>query len=86
MGNSEGNIEDQLCLEDKKGKVGQEGILMNSKTYDIVTVGGGLGGAALAKAMAEQGHGYLSWRQRVNFETGFGENQCFPGVLPRLLS
>lgn len=28
---------------------------MNSTTYDIITVGGGLGGAALAKAMAEHG-------------------------------
>ncbi|MBI3756592.1 MAG: hypothetical protein HY267_01305 [Deltaproteobacteria bacterium] len=28
---------------------------MTSGTYDIITVGGGLGGAALAKAMAEHG-------------------------------
>ena len=28
---------------------------MTSDTYDIVTVGGGLGGAALAKVMAEHG-------------------------------
>ncbi len=28
---------------------------MRSKTYDIITVGGGLGGSALAKAMAEHG-------------------------------
>jgi 2-polyprenyl-6-methoxyphenol hydroxylase-like FAD-dependent oxidoreductase len=28
---------------------------MGSKTYDIITVGGGLGGSALAKAMAEHG-------------------------------
>ena len=28
---------------------------MPGATYDIVTVGGGLGGSALAKAMAERG-------------------------------
>jgi 2-polyprenyl-6-methoxyphenol hydroxylase-like FAD-dependent oxidoreductase len=28
---------------------------MGSKTYDLITVGGGLGGSALAKAMAEHG-------------------------------
>jgi flavin-dependent dehydrogenase len=28
---------------------------MARKTYDIITVGGGLGGSALAKAMAEHG-------------------------------
>jgi choline dehydrogenase-like flavoprotein len=28
---------------------------MESKTYDIITVGGGLGGSALAQAMAERG-------------------------------
>ena len=28
---------------------------MGSDTYDIITVGGGLGGATLAKVMAERG-------------------------------
>jgi choline dehydrogenase-like flavoprotein len=28
---------------------------MATQTYDIITVGGGLGGAALAKVMAERG-------------------------------
>jgi len=30
---------------------------MASDTYDIITVGGGLGGSVLAKAMAEHGAG-----------------------------
>jgi choline dehydrogenase-like flavoprotein len=30
--------------------------------YDIITVGGGMGGAALAKAMAERGYGVLVLR------------------------
>ncbi len=34
-------------------------------TYDLITVGGGLGGAALAKAMAERGaRGLLGGRER----------------------
>jgi menaquinone-9 beta-reductase len=48
---------------------------MNSTTYDIVTVGGGLGGAALAKAMAEHGARVLvleaesQFRDRVRGES-----------------
>jgi hypothetical protein len=32
-----------------------EGKRMSNRIYDIITVGGGLGGAAIAKAMAEYG-------------------------------
>jgi 2-polyprenyl-6-methoxyphenol hydroxylase-like FAD-dependent oxidoreductase len=45
-----------------------------SKTYDIVTIGGGIGGAALAKVMAERGHRVLvvererQFRDRVRGE------------------
>jgi menaquinone-9 beta-reductase len=40
---------------------------MNSKTYDIVTVGGGLGGSALAKAMAEHGARVLVLESETQF-------------------
>ena len=48
---------------------------MASTTYDIITVGGGLGGSALAKAMAERGAHVLvlesdeQFRDRVRGET-----------------
>ena len=40
---------------------------MNSKTYDIVTVGGGLGGSALAKAIAEHGARVLVLESETQF-------------------
>jgi 2-polyprenyl-6-methoxyphenol hydroxylase-like FAD-dependent oxidoreductase len=36
--------------------------------YDIITVGGGLGGAALAKAMAERGHRVLVLERETRFK------------------
>jgi menaquinone-9 beta-reductase len=36
--------------------------------YDLVTVGGGVGGAALAKAMAERGHRVLVIEREVQFK------------------
>lgn len=36
--------------------------------YDIITVGGGLGGAALAKAMAERGHRVLVLERETTFK------------------
>ena len=36
--------------------------------YDIITVGGGLGGAALAKAMAEQGYRVLVVEREEQFK------------------
>jgi cation diffusion facilitator CzcD-associated flavoprotein CzcO len=46
----EGNIRKAAeSRHDKKGNI------MASNGYDVITVGGGLGGAALAKAMSEHG-------------------------------
>ena len=36
--------------------------------YDIVTVGGGVGGAAIAKAMAERGHNVLVIERETSFK------------------
>ena len=41
---------------------------MTSGTYDIITVGGGLGGAALAKAMAEHGARVLVLEREKHFK------------------
>lgn len=40
---------------------------MRSDMYDIITVGGGLGGATLAKAMAERGHRVLVVERETQF-------------------
>jgi flavin-dependent dehydrogenase len=40
---------------------------MPSTAYDIVTIGGGLGGSALAKAMAEYGAGVLVLERETQF-------------------
>ena len=40
---------------------------MSNPVYDIVTVGGGLGGAAIAKAMAEQGAQVLVLEREKQF-------------------
>ena len=40
---------------------------MSSTSYDIITVGGGLGGAALAKAMAENGARFLVLESGTKF-------------------
>jgi 2-polyprenyl-6-methoxyphenol hydroxylase-like FAD-dependent oxidoreductase len=39
-----------------------------SETYDIITVGGGLGGSALAKAMAEHGARVLVVEREKQFK------------------
>ena len=41
---------------------------MGSKTYDIITVGGGLGGSALAKAMAKHGARVLVVERERHFK------------------
>ena len=41
--------------------------IVASTTYDIITVGGGLGGSALAKAMAERGAGVLVLEAETRF-------------------
>ena len=40
---------------------------MSLTSYDIITVGGGLGGAALAKAMAENGARVLVLESKTKF-------------------
>lgn len=40
---------------------------MSSTTYDIIIVGGGLGGSALAKAMAERGASVLVLEKEMRF-------------------
>src|SRR5215211_5470230 len=40
---------------------------MANRTYDIITVGGGLGGSALAKAMAEHGKRVLILERETQF-------------------
>ena len=41
---------------------------MSSTIYDIITVGGGLAGVILAKAMAEQGARVLGLESETKFE------------------
>ena len=41
---------------------------MTSKTYDIITIGGGLGGSSLAKAMAEHGARVLVLERERQFK------------------
>ena len=41
---------------------------MASTNYDIITIGGGLGGAALAKVMAEHGASVLVLESETNFK------------------
>ena len=41
---------------------------MTSGIYDIITVGGGLGGASLAKAMAEHGAKVLVLERETQFK------------------
>ena len=41
---------------------------MSGATYDIVTVGGGLGGSALARAMAQQGARVLIVEREQRFK------------------
>ena len=41
---------------------------MESKIYDIITVGGGLGGSTLAKAMAERGARVLVVERERHFK------------------
>ena len=54
-----GEIEASLCVGSeaaaRRAFRHKEESFMTSKTYDIITVRGGSGGAALAKAMAEHG-------------------------------
>jgi menaquinone-9 beta-reductase len=40
---------------------------MASRTYDIITVGGGLAGSALAKVMAEHGASVLVLEKETHF-------------------
>jgi 2-polyprenyl-6-methoxyphenol hydroxylase-like FAD-dependent oxidoreductase len=48
---------------------------MASGSYDIITVGGGLGGATLAKAMAEHGAQVLVLEREIQFKDRVrGEN------------
>jgi choline dehydrogenase-like flavoprotein len=51
--------------------------------YDLVTVGGGVGGAALAKAMAEQGHRVLVIEREKQFKDRVRGEFVFPWVLRR---
>jgi flavin-dependent dehydrogenase len=46
----------------------KEGEVMRTGTYDIITVGGGLGGASLAKAMAEHGARVLVLEREQQFK------------------
>ena len=41
---------------------------MTSTSYDIITIGGGLGGATLAKVMAERGARVLVLESETNFK------------------
>jgi 2-polyprenyl-6-methoxyphenol hydroxylase-like FAD-dependent oxidoreductase len=51
---------------------------MASNGYDIITVGGGLGGAALAKAMAEHGTRVLVLERVQQFKDRVRGEQMHP--------
>jgi menaquinone-9 beta-reductase len=54
---------------------------MASKTYDIIAVGGGLAGAALAKVMAEHGASVLVLEKETHFKDRVrGESMVSWGV------
>jgi len=60
---------------------------MATTNYDIITIGGGLGGAALAKVMAEHGASVLvlesetSFKDRIRGETMVSWGGHRPGNL-----
>src|SRR5579864_8158211 len=49
-------------------KIGPQGEAMASCDYDVITVGGGLGGAALAKVLAEKGRRVLVIEREREFK------------------
>src|SRR5713226_7818324 len=51
---------------------------MASRTYDIITVGGGLGGSALARAMAEHGARVLVLEREQQFRDRVRGEQMHP--------
>ena len=51
---------------------------MASGTYDIITVGGGLGGSSLAKAMAERGAQVLVLERERQFKDRVRGEQIHP--------
>src|SRR5712692_9122512 len=56
----------------------KRGNFMTSGTYDIIAVGGGLGGAALAKAMAEHGARVLILEREKHFKDRVRGEGMFP--------
>ena len=57
---------------------------METTSYDIITIGGGLGGAALAKVMAESGARVLVLESEPQFKDRVrGEVMLSWGVAPR---
>ena len=56
---------------------------MSAPDYDLVTIGGGLGGAALAKVMAEAGARVLVLEQEPNSGTAYGANSSPRGAWQR---
>jgi flavin-dependent dehydrogenase len=52
------------------------------REYDIISIGGGLGGASLAKAMAEHGARVLVLERERRFKDRVRGEACGPGVLP----
>ena len=55
---------------------------MPQHEYDIITVGGGLAGATLAKAMAENGVRVLVIERERQFKVRVRGEGTFPWVLP----
>ena len=55
---------------------------MTAGSYDIITVGGGLGGATLAKAMAEQGARVLVLEREPSFKDRVRGEQIHPWGYP----
>ena len=51
---------------------------MAPKTYDIITIGGGLGGSALAKVMAEHGASVLVLERETRFRDRVRGEFMFP--------
>ncbi len=82
-----GEIEASLCVGSEAAARHafrqKEESFMTSKTYDIITVGGGLGGAAWPRRWPNMGTGAGSRARDSSSRIECGESSWHPGVWPK---
>ena len=59
---------------------------MAARSYDIITVGGGIAASSLARAMAEQGSRVLVLERENNLKTVCAERLLCLGVWPKRMN